>query len=94
MAGASPAVAQSFPVRSASRTTSTAASDGDAFLTAIVAVADGHGAILESLLVEGEAVGRADLVVARVALTDGVLLVVLGRNAGREEARDDLRSRA
>src|SRR5665811_318317 len=42
-----------------------------------VAVAQGHGAVLEALVVDREAKGRADLILAAVALADRAALVVL-----------------
>src|SRR5215211_8375342 len=55
--------------------------DRDAVLDQGVAVADRDRAVLERLVVDGHAVGRADLVLAAVALADRPALVVLALEA-------------
>ena len=57
--------------------------DRDALLRERVAVAQGDGAVLERLVVDGDAVGRADLVLAAVALADRAALVVLALQPAR-----------
>src|SRR5436309_13928374 len=52
--------------------------DGDAVLGQGVAVAHGHGPVLEGLEVDGDAVRRPRLVLAPVATADGLRLVVGG----------------
>src|SRR3954453_18971801 len=64
--------------------------DGDPLLGQRVAVAEGDGVVLERLVVDGDAVRRADLVLAAVALADRAALVVLALEAGALERRVDL----
>src|SRR3954454_7430978 len=64
--------------------------DRDPLLAQRVAVAQGDGVVLERLVVDGHAVGRADLVLAAVALADRPALVVLALQAGALERRVDL----
>src|SRR3954449_10506563 len=64
--------------------------DGDPLLGQRVAVAEGDRVVLERLVVDGDAVGRADLVLAAVALADRAALVVLALQPGALERRVDL----
>ncbi len=52
--------------------------DGDADLGHGVAVADGDGVVVEGVEVDGDAEGCADLVLAAVAASDALGVVVLG----------------
>jgi hypothetical protein len=49
----------------------------DAFLSLVVSVADGDAVILKRIRVDGEAVGRTNFIVSRVALADGMLFAAL-----------------
>src|SRR2546421_12009446 len=51
--------------------------DGDAYLLHLVTGADGDGFVLQRLEVDGDAEGRADLVLAAVAAADALRVVVL-----------------
>src|SRR3954463_14180396 len=64
--------------------------DGDPLLRERVAVAQRDGVVLERLVVDGDAVGRADLVLPAVALADRAALVVLALEPGALERRVDL----
>src|SRR5215208_3632132 len=65
----------------------------DALLTPGVAVADGDGLVFERLVVDGDAEGRADLVLARVELADAARVVVDGAHRGLQLRLDGLRHR-
>src|SRR5215212_1188437 len=54
----------------------------DALLPPRVAVADGDGLVFERLVIDGDAEGRADLVLPRVELADAARVVVDGAHRG------------
>src|SRR5205085_2100133 len=62
--------------------------DRDAVLGQRVAVAYGHGPVLEGLEVDGDAVRRARLVLAAVAAADGLGLVVVGHEVRLDDLED------
>src|SRR5215218_1949161 len=68
----------------------------DALLIPGVAVADGDGLVFERLVIDGDAEGRADLVLPRVELADAARVVVDGAHRGLQllldvpRHRDDL----
>src|SRR5512132_2408292 len=64
--------------------------DGDPLLGQRVAVAERDGVVLERLVIDGDAVGRADLVLAAVPLADRAAVVVLALQRGALERRVDL----
>lgn len=51
--------------------------DGNALLLHSIAIADGDGVVLQGLVVDGDAVRGTDGILAAVAFTDGVFLVIL-----------------
>src|SRR5829696_6963242 len=65
----------------------------DALLTPGVAVADGDGLVFERLVIDGDAEGRADLVLAGVELADAARVVVDGAHRGLQLLPDALRHR-
>src|SRR3954451_7605343 len=62
--------------------------DRDADLLEGVAVAEGDGVVVHRLVVDGDAPGGADLVLAAVALADRAALVELGRKAVAQVSED------
>src|ERR1700754_2087060 len=65
----------------------------DALLLPSVAVADGDGLVFERLVVDGDAEGRAYLVLSRVELADAARVVVDGAHRGLQLLLDGLRHR-
>src|SRR5215470_1191076 len=62
--------------------------DRDTGLLERVAVAEGDGVVLHRLVIDGDAPGGADLVLAAVALADRAALVELGGEAAAEVLED------